>query len=84
MKKLVLTAVFAAAFMTACSKDDEPKCEFCTSKLGNKFEICENDNGTYKVTAGGVTETITQEELEGFSPKQKVELACAFDSDPER
>ncbi|MDF0714834.1 hypothetical protein PY092_01630 [Muricauda sp. 334s03] len=80
MKKLVLTALVAAALMTSCSKDDGPKCESCTSELGNKFEICDNGDGTYDATSGGVTETITEGELEGFTPKQDVELSCALDS----
>lgn len=81
MKKLVLTALVAAAVMTACSKDDEPKCESCTSEAGNKFEICDNGDGTYDVSYAGATETITEGELEGLTPKEVVELACAFDSD---
>ncbi|MFT0714017.1 hypothetical protein [Flagellimonas lutimaris] len=82
MKKLVLSAVVAAALLTACSKDDEKKCESCTSDLGNKFEICDNGNGTYDATSNGVTQTITEAELEGFTPKQVVELSCQFDTGP--
>ncbi|MDF0706928.1 hypothetical protein [Flagellimonas okinawensis] len=79
MRKLVLTGMAAAAFLTACSKDDDKKCESCTSDLGNKFEICDNGNGTYDVTAAGEKETITEEELGGLTPKLVVELACESD-----
>ncbi len=85
MKKLVLMAAVATAFLTACSKDDGPanKCESCTSEAGNKFEICDNGDGTYDATYAGATETITEGELEGLTPKEVVELSCAFDSDPD-
>jgi hypothetical protein len=86
MKKLVLMVVATTAFIAACSKDDEPskKCDSCTSDLGNKFEICDNGNGTYDVSENGdPVETITKGELEGFTPKQVVELACEYDSELE-
>ncbi|HKL89620.1 MAG: hypothetical protein ACX93O_10850 [Flagellimonas sp.] len=86
MKKLVFSAIVAATLMSACSKDDEPskKCDSCTSDLGNKFEICDNGNGTYDVSENGdPVETITKGELEGFTPKQVVELACEYDSELE-
>lgn len=85
MKKLVLMALVATAFATSCSKDDGPSkdCESCTSEAGNKFEICDNGDGTYEATYAGVTQTITEGELEGLTPKEVVELSCAFDSDPQ-
>jgi len=86
MKKPVLMVVATTAFIAARSKDDEPskKCDSCTSDLGNKFEICDNGNGTYDVSENGdPLETITKGELEGFTPKQVVELACEYDSELE-
>jgi len=79
MKKLVLTAVIAAVFITACSKDDDKKCEPCTSELGTKFEICDNGNGTYDVSYNGIKATIKEGELEGFTPKQVVRSECDDD-----
>ena len=79
MKKLVLFVAIAATFTIACSKDDDKKCESCTSELGNKFEICDNGNGTYDVTAAGEKETLTEEELGGLTPKLVIELACESD-----
>ena len=45
----------------------------------NKFEICDNGNGTYDVTAAGEKETLTEEELGGLTPKLVIELACESD-----
>ena len=85
MKKVMLSAVLAAVFFAACSKDDGPakNCESCTSEIGNEFEICDNGDGTYDFTQAGETATISEAELEGFSPKLIVESACEFDSDPD-
>ena len=81
MKKLVLVAAMAAAFTTACSKDDGPtnKCESCTSNLENEFEICDNGDGTYESTAYGITNTINKSDLGGLTPKEFVDEACAKD-----
>ena len=82
MKKLVLTALVAAAVMTACSKDDEPvstvECNSCTYNE-QKAEICDNGDGTYTYTYAGIEDTITQEEIEntGFGgPKGYIEFLC--------
>ena len=79
MKKLVLTALVAAAVMTACSKDDGPKCESCASDLGNKFDVCDNGDGTYESTAYGITTTITKSDLDGRTLKGFVEKSCKED-----
>ncbi|WP_139297732.1 hypothetical protein [Flagellimonas zhangzhouensis] len=65
----------------SCSKDDDKKCYSCTSELGNKFELCDNGNGTYDATAYGIKGTMTEEDLEGSTPQQVVDEACADDSE---
>ena len=65
MKKLVLSAVVAAALLTACSKDDEKKCESCTSDLGNKFE---SSTGTSPFIRGPISSTKTQNPLVKTKP----------------
>lgn len=81
MKKILFLTTLAIAFAFAsCSNDDGgPKCESCTSNAGNKFEICDNGNGTYTASENGVSETLPEEELGGLSVKLAVELACELD-----
>lgn len=82
MKKIIALITLATALVFfSCSNDDRSKsnCESCTSDAGNKFEICDNGDGTYTATGPGGTETLTETQLEGFSPKDFVELACALD-----
>jgi len=56
------------------------KYESCTSEAGNKFEICDNGDGTYDFTVEGVTIEMTKEELGGLPPKTVVESSCENDS----
>ncbi len=81
MKKLVLTAVVAAAFLTACSKDDEKKCDSC-DLLGKKAEMCDNGDGTYTFSYAGSTQKIKQEDLDllDLTAKEYVELVCSSGS----
>ena len=86
MKKLLFLLSLAISLLfllTACSSDDDAKsnCESCTSDLGNKFEICDNGDGTYTLTQAGETSTLTEGELEGFTPKEVVEFGCELDGE---
>ncbi|NAY91705.1 hypothetical protein GTQ34_07235 [Muricauda sp. JGD-17] len=80
MKKLIYCTLAASLFVMACSKDDK-KCDSCTGASGTKYEICDNGDGTYSSRVGDETTTITEGELEGFTPKQVVELACEIDGE---
>lgn len=81
MKKSVLLPLFALAFCLSCSNDDDsnadPNCESCTA-LGEKVEICNNGDGTYDVTAGDETQTVSQEDLDllEVTPKGYVQNIC--------
>nr|WP_298793374.1 hypothetical protein [uncultured Allomuricauda sp.] len=82
MKKILfLTTLAIALTFASCSNDDDggSKCESCTSNAGNKFEICDNGDGTYTASENGVSETLPEEELGGLSIKLAVELACELD-----
>ncbi len=84
MKKILLPLTYALAFIfVACSSDDDANsnCESCTSDLGNKFEICDNGDGTFTLTQPDGTTTITEGELEGFTPKEVIEFGCEFDGE---
>ncbi len=82
MKKTIFLITLAIALVfIGCSKDDDAKskCESCTSKAENKFELCENGDGTYKASENGISETITEEELLGLSIEEAVKLTCDLD-----
>ncbi|QLG45384.1 hypothetical protein [Costertonia aggregata] len=77
MKKAVLLFALALSF-AACSKDDDKNnCESCTLQ-GEKIEICDNGDGTYTLNAGGESETFTEEDLDGLTPKQFTDALCAL------
>lgn len=80
MKKSLLFSVLMVCLSISCSsEDDGPKCESCTSEAGTIFRICESSNGTYKLTGGDISRTITKEELEEATPTQIVQGACDAD-----
>ena len=86
MKKILFLSslILSLAVLTlSCSSDDDASsnCESCTSDLGNRFEICDNGDGTFTLTQPDGTTTITEGELEGFTPKEVVELACELDGE---
>ncbi|CAN0600466.1 unnamed protein product, partial [Ectocarpus sp. 12 AP-2014] len=43
-----------------------------------KVEICDNGDDTFTYTAGDLTDTVTQEELDDaeLTPKEFIDLAC--------
>lgn len=76
---LAFLALITLSF-SSCSSDDDggdSDCSSC-SLAGETIEICDNGNGTYTVTAGGETETITAEDLEGISPEDYIDLICTL------
>lgn len=87
MKRIFLAIglITTLGFLSCSSDDDATKsnCESCTSNAGNTFEICDNRDGTYTSSENGVSETITEEDLElegiSISIKDAVELVCASD-----
>ncbi len=72
---------FAATLVfTSCTGDDENNdCESCTAQ-GQKIEICNNGDGTYTLSGGGESETVTQEELDTLelTAGELVELTCSL------
>lgn len=72
---LTIAATLLFAF-GSCSKDDK-ECDSCKAQ-GQKIEICDNGNGTYTLSAGGQSETVTEEELSGVTPKEFIELICTL------
>lgn len=64
---------------SSCSSDDgdDRNCDSCDLQ-GQTVEICDNGNGTYTVSAAGQSETITEEELEGVTPAEYIELVCSL------
>ncbi len=80
MKKTIFLITLAIALLfIGCSKDDDggSKCDSCTL-AGEKLEICDNGDGTYDIKGGGETETITEEDLDGATPKAFIESICDF------
>lgn len=74
----MISAILVATLFTGCSKDDgsNKNCDSC-QRQGKKLEICKKENGTYTLTHDGESETITESQLEGFTPKEFVEILCA-------
>ena len=70
--------MLAAALLIGYPKDDgsNKNCGSCQLQ-GKKLEICKNENGTYTLTHDGKSETIKESQLEGFTPKEFVEILCA-------
>ena len=68
-----------ALVLSSCSSDDsdDRNCDSCDLQ-GQTVEICDNEDGTYTVTAAGQSETITEEELEGVTPEEYIELICSL------
>ena len=64
---------------SSCSSDDDDgrDCDSCDLQ-GETVEFCDNGDGTYTLTAAGQSETITEEELEGVTPEEYVELICSL------
>ena len=85
MKKLLFLfslAISLVLLVASCSSDDDAKsnCESCTSGDGTFYELCENADGTYTAKQDGeATAIITEGELEGFTPKEVIELTCELD-----
>ena len=65
--------------LSSCSSDDDDNrtCDSCDLQ-GQTIEICDNGNGTYTVSAAGQSETITEEELEGVTPAEYIEIVCSL------
>lgn len=81
-KKCILGISILASMalgFSSCSSDDgdDRICESCDLQ-GQTVEICDNRDGTYTVTAAGQSETITEEELEGVTPEEYIELVCGL------
>ncbi|WP_103069100.1 hypothetical protein [Aquimarina sediminis] len=77
MKKLMYLAVFSLAFgFTACGSDDDgsSNCREC-SLLGVPISVCDNGDGTIKVSGGGETQTVTLEE--GTTYDQYADALCS-------
>ncbi|MGB5236736.1 MAG: hypothetical protein WBM43_14420 [Flavobacteriaceae bacterium] len=82
-KKCILGISIVAAMalgFSSCSDDDgdDRICESCDLQ-GQNVEICDNGDGTYTISAAGQSETITEEELEGVTPEEYIDLICSFD-----
>lgn len=77
MNKIIVPVILAAAVFMGCTKDDGSRknCDSCKLQ-GKKLEICKKQNGTYRLSHDGESETITENQLEGFSPEEFVELLC--------
>ena len=79
MKKTISSVMLAALFaFTGCSKDDEENggdCRTC-DVLTVSTELCDNGDGTVRVTALGETTTLTAEDLDGLSPSEYIETFC--------
>ncbi len=73
----ILTTM-AISFNSCSSDDDDRDCDSCDLQ-GQTIEICDNGNDTYTVTAAGQSETITQEDLEGLTPEEYIDLICSFE-----
>ncbi|MCE2612281.1 hypothetical protein LVD13_04790 [Flavobacteriaceae bacterium D16] len=65
--------------LSSCSSDDgdDRNCENCDLQ-GQTVELCDNGDGTFTLTAAGQSETITEEELEGITPAEYIELICSL------
>ena len=81
LKNSILGMCFLAIAIafSSCSSDDsdDRDCETCDLQ-GQTVEFCDNGDGTYTLSAAGQSETITEEELEGVSPEEYVELICSL------
>ena len=76
---LSIFALMALSF-SSCSSDDDNEdasCESCSIQ-GETIEICDNGNDTYTLTAGGESETISSEDLEGIPPAEYIGLICTL------
>jgi hypothetical protein len=62
--------------MGSCSKDDK-ECDSCKAQ-DQKIEMCDNGNGTYTLSAGGQSETVTEAELSGMTPKEFINVICTL------
>lgn len=79
MKKLLLLLSFiCVSVCIGCSNDEdnENKCESCTS-ANIAYELCDNGNGTYTLSKGESTQTLTDADLLGIPLKEYVNLLCA-------
>lgn len=82
MLKNCILGIFTLAMVlgfSSCSSDDDDDriCESCDLQ-GQTVEICDNGDGTYTFTAAGQSETITEEELEGVTPEEYIDLVCSL------
>lgn len=76
---LFLIALATTIFLLSCSDDDgNSNCDSCTLQ-GEKLEICDNGDGTYDLKGGGETDTITEDDLGGLTPKVFIESICELD-----
>ena len=81
LKKCILgisiVATMAIGISSCSSDDDDRDCDSCELQ-GQTVEICDNGDGTYTVSAAGQSETITEEELEGVTPEEYIDLVCSL------
>lgn len=63
----------------SCSNDDEKNtCASCTG-TNVAYELCDNGNGTYTLSKGEATQTLTENDLLGVPIKEYVNLLCTED-----
>jgi len=76
-KPLLIIAVFVLFICTgSCSDDDEKNtCASCTG-TNIAYELCDNGNGTYTLSKGEATQTLTESDLLGVPIKEYVNLLC--------
>ncbi len=72
---MALAATFA---FTSCSNDDDGggACATCTTNaLGTEIttKACDNGDGTVNVTIAGISQTLTEEDLEGTTAAEYVQ-----------
>ena len=76
-KSILLLTLICVSICIGCSNDDEDKntCESCTGPE-IALEICDNGNGTYTLSKGEATQTLTEADLIGLSPKKFIDVLC--------
>lgn len=77
MKKTLLFLTTLTVFsIGGCSNDEEKNtCESCTG-TNISYELCDNGNGTYTLSKGEASQTLTQADLIGLSVREYVNILC--------
>jgi len=75
MEKIVLFCAILILGLGCSSDSDEDPCHSCEGP-NVSYELCDNGTGTYTLTKGNSTQTLTQADLLGLSVKEYVNILC--------